>query len=225
MKLHIITIFPEAFTSFLETSIIWKAREKWLFEIKLYKLNEFAKETSGHVDDKAFWMHGQVLSPKPLAQAIEYIQSSVENAGMHSDIKSKIPVIYMSPSGEKLTQETVEKFSQELEQCIIICGHYEWIDQRIIELFVDYEISVWDYVLTGGELAAQVFIDSIIRLQPEVLWNAISHEEESFSRKLDRQKEYPVYTRPREFRSQSVPDILLSGNHKEIENWKKNNLR
>jgi tRNA (guanine37-N1)-methyltransferase len=215
MKFHIITIFPEAFTSFLETSIIWKAREKWLIDVQLYKLNEFAKDTSGHVDDKAFGMHGQVLSPIPLARAIEHI----------FELTGKIPVIYMSPSWEPLKQETSEKLSSELEQCIIICGHYEWIDERIIDLFVNYEISIWEYILTGGEIAAQVLIDSLIRLKPDVLWSSISHEEESFSKKLDRQKEYPVYTRPQDFRGKKVPDILTSGNHKKIDIWKKDNLR
>ena len=215
MKFHIITIFPEAFTSFLETSIIWKAREKWLLEVELYKLNEFAKDTSGHVDDKAFWMHGQVLSPIPLSRAIESI----------FEITGKIPVIYMSPSGQLLEQELCEKFSEKLDECIIICGHYEWIDQRIINIYVDYEISIWEYILTGWEIAVQVLIDSLVRLKPDVLWSSISHEEESFSVKLDRQKEYPIYTRPQDFRGHKVPDTLISGDHKKINTWKKDNLR
>ncbi len=215
MKFHIITIFPEAFNSFLETSIIGKAREKGLLEVYLYKLNEFAKDTSGHVDDKAFWMHGQVLSPLPLSRAIEHIFEKIW----------KIPVIYMSPSGQLLKQELTEQISEKLSECIIICGHYEWIDQRIIDLFVDYEISIGEYILTGGEIAAQVFIDSLIRLRPQVLGNSISHEEESFSEKLGRQKEYPVYTRPQDFRGKIVPEVLTSGNHKKIELWKHNNLR
>lgn len=215
MKFHIITIFPEAFTSFLETSIIWKARGKWLLGVQLYKLNEFAKDTSGHVDDKAFGMHGQVLWAIPLSRAIESI----------FEVSGKIPVIYMSPSWTLLKQELSEKLSRELNECIIICGHYEWIDQRIIDMFVDYEISIWEYILTGWEIAAQVLIDSLIRLRPDVLGSSISHEEESFSMKLDRQKEYPVYTRPQDFKGQRVPDILISGDHKKIDIWKKNNTR
>lgn len=221
MKFHIITIFPEAFTSFLETSIIWKAREKWLLQVELYKLNEFAKDTSGHVDDKAFGMHGQVLAPIPLSRAIQHIQNSVENAGIHS----KIPVIYMSPSGQKLQQELCEQLSEKLDECIIICGHYEGIDQRIIDMYVDYEISIWDYILTGWEIASQVLIDSLIRLKSQVLGSSISHEEESFSKKLGRQKEYPVYTRPQSFQWRDVPQVLTSGNHKLIEIWKHDNLR
>ncbi len=225
MKFHIITIFPEAFTSFLGVSIIWKAIWKWLLRVELYKLNEFAKDTSGHVDDKAFGMHGQVFSPVPLSRAIQHIQNSVGNADMRSDIKSNIPVIYMSPSGQKLRQELCEELSSELQECIIICGHYEWIDQRIIDIYVDYEISIWDYILTGWEIASQVLIDSLVRLQDWVLWSSISHEEESFGKKLGRQKEYPVYTRPQSFEWHDVPEVLISGNHKLIEIWKYDNLR
>ena len=216
MKFHIITIFPEAFTSFLETSIIGKAREKWLLDMQLHKLNEYAKDTSGHVDDKAYGMHGQVLSPIPLSRAIEAI---------FQNIWKKIPVIFMTPSGQTLGQEMVENFAENSDEYIIICGHYEGIDQRIIELYVDYEISLWDYILTGWELPAQILIDSIVRLKTGVLWNEISCKEESFSEKLERKKEYPVYTRPQEFMGKNVPEILLSGNHSKIELWKKNNLR
>jgi len=215
MKFHIITIFPQAFSSFLESSIIWKAREKWLLEVELYKLNEFAKDTSGHVDDKAFWMHGQVLSPIPLSRAINHIFDKV----------GKIPVVYMSPSGQKLHQELCEQLSEKLNECIVICGHYEWIDQRIIDMYVDYEISIGDYVLTGWEISSQVFIDALMRLRPWVLGSTISHEEESFAKKLGRQKEYPVYTRPANFEWHHIPEVLSSGNHKLIENWKHDNLR
>lgn len=215
MKFHIITIFPEAFESFLQTSIIGKAKEKWVFECHLYKLNDFAPEKSGHVDEKAFGMHGQVLSPEPLAKAIESIFETCW----------EIPVIYMSPSWKTLNQEQVETFAKTITECVIICGHYEGIDQRIIDIFVDYEISLGDYVLTGWEIAAQILMDSIVRLVPWALGSSISHEEESFSTRLGRQKEYPIYTRPADFRGHKVPEVLLSGNHKKIEDWKHNNLR
>ena len=216
MKFHIITIFPESFTSFLSTSMIGRAKEKWLFEANLYKLNTFSLKKTGEVDDKAFGMHGQVLSPEPLARAIEHIFEIVWK---------KIPVVYFTPAGKILTQEMGETFAETIPECILICGHYEGIDQRIIEKFVDYEISLGNYILTGWELAAQVFMDNSIRLLPEVLGNTLSHEEESFSKKLDRKKEYPVYTRPADFRGMKVPEILTSGNHKEIEKWKFSNLR
>jgi tRNA (guanine37-N1)-methyltransferase len=225
MKIHIITIFPESFESphngttsgsYFSSSIIWKAREKWLFELEIYKLNDFSDDNFKRVDDKAYWMHWQVISPEPLEKSIEYIFNKVWK---------KIPVIYMSPSWDLLTQEKIENYYERLEvEFIIICGHYEWIDERIIEMYVDYKISIWEYVLTSGELSASVFLDALIRHIPGVLGNIDSLEEDSFSKKFDRQKEYPVYTRPEEFKWKKVPEILLSGNHKEIEKWKKNNL-
>ncbi len=216
MKIHIITIFPESFNSYFSSSIIWKAKEKWLFELELYKLNNFSDDKFKRVDSKAYWMHWQVLSPEPLSKSIEYIFNIVWK---------KIPVIYMSPSWDLLTQKKVEMYYEKLvDDFIIICGHYEWIDERIIDIYVDYKISIWEYVLSSWELSASVFLDSFIRHIPWVLWNIKSLEEDSFSHKLNRQKEYPIYTRPEIFMWKKVPNILLSGNHKKIKEWKINNL-
>lgn len=216
MKIHIITIFPESFKSYFNSSIIWKACDKWLLEINLYKLNDFSDKKFKHVDDKAFWTHWQVISPKPLDKAINHIFEKVWK---------KIPVIYMSPSWKVLTQNNIEKYSKKLKEFIVICWHYEWIDQRIIDIYVDYEISIWKYILTSWELASMVFIDSIARFIPWILWNKHSLEEESFSKKLSGKKEFPHYTRPRNFLWLEVPEVLLSWNHKEIEAWKKSNLK
>jgi tRNA (guanine37-N1)-methyltransferase len=216
MKIHIITIFPESFDSYFSSSIIWNAREKWLFELELYKLNDFSDDKFKRVDNKAYWMHWQVLSVEPLSKWIEYIFEKVWK---------KIPIIYMSPSWNLLTQEKVELFSDELKSdFIIICWHYEWIDQRIIDLYVDYTISIWKYVLSSWELAASVFLDAFLRHIPWVLWNSLSLQEDSYSKAFNRKKEYPIYTRPEVFKWKKVPEILLSGNHKKIEEWKKNNL-
>ncbi len=217
MKIHIITIFPESFDSFFSTSIISRAKDNNLFWYELYKLNDFSDNNTKRADDKAYGMHWQVISAEPLSKAIEYI---------FSKIWKKIDVIYMSPSWELLNQKRVEFFYDKFKDkdFIIICGHYEWIDQRIIDLYVDYQISIWEYVLTSWELASQVFLDSILRHIPWVLWNKDSLEEDSFSKKFERKKEYPVYTRPSSFMWLDVPDILLSGNHKKIEDWKNNNL-
>jgi tRNA (guanine37-N1)-methyltransferase len=189
-KIHIITIFPESFNSYLNSSIIWKACDKWLLNINLYKLNDFSDKNFKHVDDKAFWTHWQVISPEPLSKAINTI---------FKQVWKKIPVIYMTPAWKLLNQRKVESLSKKLEEFVIICWHYEWIDQRIIDLYVDYEISIWKYVLTSWELASMVFIDSIARFIPNVLWNPLSLEEESFSKKLFGKKEFPHYTRPRNF--------------------------
>ena len=217
MKIHIITIFPGWFESYFSSSIIWKAKDKWLFEIIYYKLNDFSCKNYKHVDNKAYGMHWQVISPEPLSKAIE---------GIFNKVNKKIPVIYFTPKWDLLNQEKIEKYYLNIwDEFIIICWHYEWIDNRIIDLYVDYSISIWEYIISSWELASMVFIDSIVRFIPWVLGNNLSLEEESFSLKLNRQKEYPVYTRPEKFMWLKVPSVLLSGDHKEIEKWKKNNLK
>ena len=217
MKIHIITIFPESFESYFSTSILKKAVEKKLFQPIFYKLNDFSSLPTKRVDEKAYWMHWQVLSPIPLSKAINHIFNKVWK---------KIKVIFLTPSWDLLNQQKVEKYYQDLwEDFIIICGHYEWIDQRIIQKYVDYEISIWEYVISSWELSSMVFIDTLVRHIPWVLWNETSLVEDSFSEKLNRQKEYPVYTRPEIFEWLEVPKILLSWNHKEIQKWKNINLR
>lgn len=216
MKIHIITIFPESFDSYFSSSIMSRAQENGLFELIFYKLNDYSDKRFKQVDSKAYGMHGQVLDPEPLSRALEDVFEKVGK---------KIPVVYMTPSWELLTQKSVEGYVENLwEDFIIICGHYEWIDQRIIDIYVDYCVSIGEYVLSSGELSASVFIDALVRHIPGTLWNPESLNEESFSEKLDRKKEYPVYTRPEIFQWKSVPEILLSWNHKKIEEWKKQNL-
>jgi len=217
MKIHIVTIFPESFDSYFSSSIIWNAIKNKLFEVNFYKLNDFSSLLTKRVDDKSFGSHWQIISPEPLSKAINHIFDKVWK---------KIKVVYLNPSWELLNQEKSEKLFQELNnEFIIICGHYEWIDQRIVDLYVDYEISIWEYIISSWELAAMVLIDNLVRQITNVLWNKKSLEEESFSKKLNRQKEYPQYTRPRVFEWIEVPKVLFSWNHKEIDKWKKNNLR
>lgn len=216
MKIHIISIFPESFSWYFSSSIIGRALDSWFFEVELYKLNDFSDKKFKHVDDKAYGMHGQVISPEPLSKAINHIFDIVWK---------KLKVLYMSPSWELLTQKKLEDFYEKnIEDFIIICGHYEWIDERIIDLYVDETISIWEYVLSSWELAAQVFIDGLVRHIPGVLWNPESLAEDSFSEIFSRKKEHPVYTRPKIFEWLSVPDVLVSWNHGEIEKWKKDNL-
>jgi len=217
MKIHIITIFPDSFNSYFSSSIMKKAIEKGLFELIFYKLNDFSDKNFKQVDNKAYGMHGQVIEPEPLSKAINHIFNTAWN---------NIPVVYMTPSWDLLNQEKIEKYSEKLwEEFIIICGHYEWIDQRIIDKYVNYEISIGEYIISSWELASMVFIDSLVRNISGVLWNEKSLEEESFSKKLLGKKEYSIYTRPKEFEWMVVPDILTSGNHKEIEKWKLDNLK
>lgn len=216
MKIHIVSLFPGAFESYFSTSIMKMAQEKWLFFPVLHNLCDYSVQNTRRVDDKAYGMHGQVICPEPLGNCLE---------DLFLKIWKKVPVIFLSPSWDLMNQEKIESYVEKFwDEIIIICGHYEGIDQRIIDSYVDYKIAIWEYVLSSGELASMVFIDAFVRLIPGVLWNQLSFEEESFSQKLNRQKEYPVYTKPRVFRGMEVPEVLLSGNHAEIEKWKKNNL-
>lgn len=215
MKIHIITIFPESFESYFKSSIIGRALEKWLFEVNFYKLNDFSDKKSKRVDDSAYWMHWQVISPEPISRAINFI---------FEKLWKKIPVLFLTPSWDLLQQEKVEKFYNSLDEFIILCWHYEWIDERIIKLYWVEKISIWEYVLSSWELATLVFIDTLVRQIPSVLGNKQSLEEDSFSIKFNRQKEYPVYTRPSKFKWEKVPEVLLSWDHSEIEKWKINNL-
>jgi len=217
MNAHIITIFPESFNSYFSTSIFWRSIEKKLFNPIFYKLNDYSTDNFKRIDSKAYWMHWQVISPEPLSKAIEDIFSKVWK---------KIPVIYMTPRWELLKQWIVEKLYNNLwNDFIIICWHYEWIDQRIIDIYVDYEISIWEYVISSWELSATVLLDAIVRHIPSVLGNNLSLEEDSYSKKFNWKKEYPVYTKPQVFNWLCVPEVLVGWNHKLIEEWKNNNLK
>ena len=191
----------------LKAGILGRALEKNLFELNLINIRDFSLDKHKKVDDYVFGGgDGMLMTPQPLFDAI----SSVKTENSH--------IVYMSPKGSILTQNKVKTIAQTYDHLIIVCGHYEGIDERIITLCVDEQISIGDYVLTGGELPAMVLVDTVCRYIPEVLGNDTSVEDESFS---DNLLEYPQYTRPREFMGLSVPDVLVNGNHKEIEKWKK----
>lgn len=210
MKFHIITIFPDAFKSYTDSSIIRRAQEKWLIEIIFYDLWNYSSNKTRRVDDKPFWWFaGAIISPEPLAKAIKYIQ----------DKFGKLDILYLSPKWTRLKQPKLEKLANKNKDLIFICWHYEWIDERIIELFNIKEISVGDYILTSWELWAMILLDWITRLLPWVI-SPESLLEESFSPWLDRKKEYPQYTRPREFMWKKVPEELLSWDPKIINKWK-----
>lgn len=218
MIFHILTLFPEMFPSVLNESILKRAQEKGVIEVKYYNIRDYSEDKHRRVDDMPYGGGaGMLMTCQPLFKAIESVKSKVKS--------DKCRVIYFSPGGEKFIQEKSEKFAEECEEIILICGHYEGIDQRVIDTFVDEEISIGDYVLTGGEIPAMVFVDTVARLIPDVLGKNESYEEESFSKKLDRKKEYPHYTRPAEFQGMKVPEVLLNGHHAEIEKWRRENLR
>lgn len=212
MRIDIFTLFPEMFTGVLSSSILGKAREKQLVDFHVTNFRDFSESKHGTVDDTPYGGGGgMVLKPEPLFRAVEAIAGD-----------KKPRVILMCPQGVPYNQKLAEELAQE-EHLVFICGHYEGYDERIREHLVTDEISIGDYVLTGGELAAMVVIDSIVRLQPGALGNQSSAVEDSFSTGL---LEYPHYTRPAEFRGWKVPDILLSGHHANIERWRlKESLR
>lgn len=204
MKFSILTLFPEMFDT-LNQSIIGRAKEKELIDIELINIRNFSKDKHKKVDDTPYGGGaGMVMRPDVVYDAYKSIGD--ENA----------KVIYMSPQGKQLNQEKVKELSKQ-EHLILLCGHYEGIDQRVIDEIVDEEISIGDYVLTGGELPAMVLIDSVSRYIDGVLSNE-SIKEESFS---DGLLEYPQYTRPEIFMDRNVPEILKSGHHENIDKWRK----
>lgn len=210
MKIDILSIFPEMFTGVLGSSILNKAAEKGAVQYRVTDFRDYADNKHKTVDDYPYGGGaGMVLKAQPIFDAV----SSLTEA---NQAVKKPRVILMCPQGERFTQKKAEELAQE-EHLIFICGHYEGYDERIREHVVTDEISIGDYVLTGGELASMVIVDSIVRLLPDVLGKAASHEQDSFSTGL---LEHPHYTRPADFRGMKVPDVLLSGNHAHIEEWR-----
>lgn len=205
MKITILTLFPKMFES-LNESLIGKAINNKILEIEIINFREFSKNKHKKVDDYAFsGGAGMVLTPQPIYDALQSV------------ITKESYVVYMSPKGTPLTQKKVKQIATEIKHLILICGHYEGMDERIIELCVNEQISIGDFVLTGGEIPAMALIDAVSRYVGGVLHNAESVEDETFS---DGLLEYPQYTRPQNFMGIKVPDVLISGNHKEIEIWK-----
>ncbi|HVO86731.1 MAG TPA: tRNA (guanosine(37)-N1)-methyltransferase TrmD [Candidatus Binatia bacterium] len=213
MKLQIITLFPEMFDGVLNSSMLWKAQKQNLVEYELINLRDFGIGPRKQVDDTPYGGgDGMVLKPEPLFAAVEQAKKTDPDA----------TVLLMTPRGELFSQEMAREFAATEAGLILICGHYEGYDERITTL-VDKELSVGKYILTGGELPAMVVADAVTRLIPGVLGGKTSAEKESFS--LSSELEHPHYTRPEEFRGLKVPDVLLSGNHAEIESWRKDNQR
>lgn len=212
MKFIVLTLFKEMFDAFVNTSIIKRAIDKEIVSIEVIDIRKFTSDKHNRVDFPPYGGgSGMIISAEPLSKAIDYSIEKLKNDS------NDFEIIYMSPRGKVLNYNLSKEFSSKKCNYIIICGHYEGIDERIIEEYNVKEISIGDYVLTGGELACQVFMDSVIRLLP----GAISEEsllEESHTSNL---LEYPQYTKPYDFRGRKVPDILLSGHHKNIAEYRK----
>lgn len=209
MNFHILTLFPEMVMNGLSTSITGRAMEKGIISVEAVNIRDYSTDKHRHVDDAPYGGGaGMVMQPGPICDAYEDLCARTGR---------RPRVIYMTPQGRVFTQQIAEELAKE-EELVFLCGHYEGIDERALELVATDYLSIGDYVLTGGELPAMVMIDCISRLVPGVLNNEVSAEVESFH---DNLLEYPQYTRPEVFRGLAVPEVLLSGHHKNIEKWRR----
>ena len=206
---HVLTLFPEMFPGPLEFSIIGKALEKKIWSLELINLQNFSKKGPKYVDDKPYGGgSGMVIKSEIVHEALKEVTKKV---------KKNYLLVYLTPKGKKLNQKKIKRFAKK-NNLILVCGKYEGIDQRVIDTWKMEEVSMGDYILSGGEIAAMSLIDSCVRLLPNVLGSAESLESETFENNL---LEYPQYTKPREWLGKKVPEVLLSGDHKKIKEWKK----
>ncbi|HNQ79256.1 MAG TPA: tRNA (guanosine(37)-N1)-methyltransferase TrmD [Acidobacteriota bacterium] len=207
MRIDVLTLFPEMFAGPINSSIISRASRKGLVEIRLHNFRAFAKDRHHTVDDTPYGGGaGMVLKPEPIFAAVQYLREK----------NGPFPLIYLSPKGKVLDQRMVERWSK-LDSFALLCGRYEGVDQRVVDSLADEEVSLGDFVLSGGEPAALAVIDAVVRLIPGALGDEESALDESFTGNL---LEYPHYTKPRSFMGREVPEVLLSGNHGEIKKWR-----
>ena len=212
MRFDVVTLFPELFAPFLECGVTRRAYESGQVQVRRWNLRDFAEGNYRRIDDRPFGGGpGMVLMPVPLARCLEAIRE---------DSKAQAPVVLFSPVGDRLDHAAVERWSAS-SGAILLCGRYEGIDQRFIDRYVDVQISLGDFVLSGGEVAAMALIDAVARLQPGVLGDEDSHQFDSFNPGLDGLLDCPHYTRPEDWEGLRVPPELLSGHHAQIERWRR----
>jgi tRNA (guanine37-N1)-methyltransferase len=210
MRIDVLTLFPAMFAGPLDESIIMRARKAGLLDLKIHQLRDWTHDRHKTVDDRPFGGGpGMLMKPEPLFEAVESLR------------RAETKVILLSPSGRKFSQAIARELAQE-KDLLLVTGHYEGFDERVRETLADDELSIGDYVLTNGALPAMVVIDAVTRLLPGVLGDDESSRDESFSQGL---LEYPQYTRPADFRGRQVPEVLVSGNHAQIEKWRREQAR
>lgn len=213
MRFDIMTLFPALVDSVLSESIIGRARKAGIIDVHAHNIRDYSKDKHRRVDDTPYGGgKGMLMSPVPIYDCYTDVTDPQKNPS------ERRCVIYMSPQGTVLTEAKAREFSEKYDNIVILCGHYEGVDQRIIDEIVDEEISIGDYVLTGGEIPACIVVDAVARLLPGVLSDAECFEKESFTDET--LLEYPQYTRPYDFRGRTVPEVLLSGHHANIEKWR-----
>lgn len=211
MLFDVLTLFPEMFPGYLGQSLLNKAIERGLVDVRLHDIRQWSKSKHQKVDDRPYGGGpGMVLCVEPVVECVEAVRRQQGSPGR---------TVLLTPQGRRLTQEVVEELARH-ERLILVCGRYEGFDHRIVDILQPDEISIGDYVLNGGEVAAMVVIDAVVRLIPGVLGHKDSSSDDSFSSE-NRLLEFPQYTRPREFRGRKVPEILFSGNHEQIAAWRK----
>ena len=214
MKIEVLTIFPEFFSEVFDFGIIRRAKLAGIVEINVHDIREFATDKHKMVDDRPFGGgDGMVLKPEPIFAAVENLLGTSDRGHYEQGTK----VVLLSPQGAPLKQQTLKELADTTERLVLICGRYEGVDERVNDALVTEELSIGDYVLSGGEPAAVVLVDGIVRLLPNALGSETSAENDSFT---DGMLDYPHYTRPADFRGMKVPEPLLSGNHAEIEKWR-----
>lgn len=215
MVFDVLTIFPRLLDSYLTGSILGREIKKKTIKIRFHDIRQYSQDRHQKVDASPYGGGaGMVMTPQPIYDCVKAVKKKNKGA----------QVIYLSPQGKVLDYKLAKKLSKK-RGLILLCGRYEGIDERIKELCIDEEISIGNYVLTGGELPAMVLIDAVTRLLPKALGNKESAREDSFTEALEGKKEYPHYTKPREFKKLKVPDVLLTGDHKKIAEWRKGRLR
>lgn len=224
MKFNIITIFPEAIKPYLDSAILWRAQNEGLIEINIINLRDYTNDRRKTVDDTPYGGGaGMIMKAEPIFKALENVrntsQINVQNAFIHSQRARSQRTILTSAKGKQFTQSIAKKYAK-LDELTIICGRYEGVDQRVADKLCDEEISIGPFVLAGGELAAMTILEATARNLKGVLGNSESLDEESFSDKSHKYKEYPQYTKPEIFNKWKVPKVLLSGNHKKIKEWR-----